>query len=390
MPMAGVSKALQTSPATQRPDRVIALPFRSPYTANVARAWISWTGIGAAVTLIGVVAFYPRYRLAQEMAAVRAEGVPIEMNDVRQAIPPVSPSENAADLMRSALKADQADERRLGKSLSTERLVPKGKASPAQTDALRALYLTEPDLIARWRRVAERPRLVFDRHWEDGYALLLPEYAGYKIGQIRLVAAARLGLNPRENLLAAARLSNLIRQDPTEIAALISMGTGRVILREADREGIAHEVESALGPPIDARWAYLPEIPSGLDLARRAGEPDFDRWFGAHVEESLWDRLRRAGSGRENAMSRLVQDDRDFWRALPKDGTEYAKIKAARDRWLPQIYNDLFVIVPAARALFDDPTEMDRLLDDLQAYEQMRQAIRKGGAGDSSIARQRP
>lgn len=326
---------------------------------------------------IAFVAWLPGYRLDAEIAAARREGLWTEMSDVSKSIAAkASLGENAAPLVREAIAADKALGKEFGKEMGYVREVNRNQATPAHRAALRAVFVGHPRMLEHWRAASARPRLDYGRKWQDGYAILLLEYAPVKAGALRLVAAARLGIQPKENLLAAARLSALTRQEPTVIAPLVAISIGHAALREAKRQGRSREVEAALGPPIDVRYVFAGELPSTIDIMRPLGTPEGERKLGNPLSPSVAEQIRHTGPWKTNAIRAVVHGWRELWRDLPKDRSDYEGAAKALDRHMPGIESTLASYSELLGKLMDGPGEFGRAARAFATYEAERKAAR--------------
>lgn len=320
-------------------------------------------------------AYFPEYRLNQEIAAAKSEGLWLNLSEARTAIAKAWPSgDNAAVLVREAMalrrsKGIQNPEPELDDVLT-------GRATPDEKDLVRGYAVKNEALLDLYRRASKMPRMDYGRPWEQGFALLLPEYAVVKNGGKSLVAAAAVGIDPKENLLAAARLSVLTRQDPSLIAQMVSVAMGSTALRQAAKLGMGKEVDAALGAPIDVRWAYAMEFPACLDTARRVGTPEWDKSMGV-PSEGLWERIKRAGPTHTNAALTVVHDFREFWKAMPQDGTDYAAAIRAVDQKLPDVYDALARMSPAMGVVLSS-SSVSEAVKALQKFETLRAAARSG------------
>jgi hypothetical protein len=342
------------------------------------RKW-AWSGaIAAAALATWFVGWFPYYRLDREVAAARSEGLWTEPSDIPRGIHGNFPQgENAAPLVAAAISmARPRDFDRQDVSTAMKNLL-KGSATNDERAKVRLALLANPELLASWRAAAECPRLDFGRDWSRGYATFFPELSGLKRGAQLLAAAAALGLEPKENLRAAARLSVLARQEPAIIAQIVSVSMGRIVLKEAKREGVAPEIESALGPPIDVRWAYAGELAMALDTMRRVGSPEWFREMGTSDTRGFLERMRNAGPWKANAAFRVVHDHREFWREMPKQGDDYDTAIRAIDRWIPRIDDELAGASPILGKLMSTPADASEAVKAIRNFEAERRAVRK-------------
>ena len=328
--------------------------------------------IAAGVLLLAFALGWPSYRLNRELAAARREGLWTETADVLWGTSGVPEAENAAPLIRA--------------TIAMEKVAPldgvaikllKGTATSAETARLRRDILAHPETLAAWRLAATRPRVDYGRDWEEGAATLFPEFQGLKRGVKRLVVAARLGYSPKENLVAAARLADLTRQEPVILSTLVSASLGRIVLREAKRQGFSREVDASLGPPIDVRRAYAAELVFALDFIRNDGTDDWYRRMGVDRGPSLSERLTHLAPRRANETAAVVRDWRAMWHELGS-GTDYPAAACAMRRWMPRVNQrmaDWSVLY--ARLGYDSDEDAAWVPLALQRYAEERRKARK-------------
>ena len=300
---------------------------------SMARRRMWWVAIALGAALVGFALWLPGYRLDREIAAARREGLWTETADVLRGTSGVPEGENAAPLIRKAITITPREDPKTDQAVND---FLKGKATAAQVALVRRENARHPEITAAWRLAATRPRVDYGRPWQEGAATLFPEFQSLRRGVKRLAVAARLGDHPRENLLAAAHLADLTRQEPVILAPLVSVAIGRIALREARHLGLAGEVEAALGPPLDVRQAYAAELASALDVMRNEGTDDWHRRMGLKEGPHLLYRIAHGEPRRSNETAALVHDWRGLWREMGS-GTDYPTAARAMRRWMPDI-----------------------------------------------------
>ncbi len=297
-----------------------------------------WASVAVMAGAVVLVAWLPGFRLSQEIAGARNEGLWTEAADVRKAVGPAGGEGNAAAMVQAAMEDGKARGISEGGLVAAMGKVLKGNATEAQKRAVRDFCGKNEALAARWRAASAMPRLVFDRPWEDGLAVLYRELAPTKQAVRFLAASAEMGLQPRANLLAAARLSALMGQDPALISQIVRVSLGLTALREAKRLHLEREVEAALGPPIDARRVYAFEFSDVLQTIGRLDEPGWKArmWTPGHEpDDGFLGKLRRTGVLKANGTRKVVQRWREFWREMPREGTDYDGAIRALERRMP-------------------------------------------------------
>ncbi len=335
-----------------------------------------WGSVALMAGAVGVAAWLPDARLDEEIAAARKEGIWTETGDIRRGLDARLPKgENAAPLFRAAIAAQRTTPAGKKRLVTSAQLL-EGMASPAQVADWRADLAGRRDLLRLWQAASVPPRLDYERPWMKGMALLLPEYSQVKSGAQMLVAAAHLGIEPRKNLLAAARIANLSGQEPLLIAQLIKVSIGTLALKEARRQGLGHEVEAALGPPIDVRWALATEPLGMVDAMRRIGSPEGDRWLGAPASSNLVERVKHTGPWKKNAIRGVLHRYRALWRDLPQEPTDYEGAAKALERHLPGAYAALTDYSEVMGKLMGDAKEEADLVRRFDQFERDRRSAR--------------
>ena len=342
----------------------------------MGRRWVGWGSLVAGALAVGFVAWVPDYRLHAEETAARREGIWTETSDVRRGLNERLPAgENAAPGFRAAIAANRAATAAPKKLVRSARLI-EGMATATQVADWRADLLLRRGLLARWQAASVPPRLDYGRQWEKGMALLIPEYSQVKSGAHLLIAAAHLGVEPRKNLLAAARIANLSGQEPLLIAQSMKADIGALALTEARRQGLGREVEAALGPPIDFRWALACEPLGVIDMMRRIGSPEADRWLGTPLNNGALERIKHTGPWKANATRAMIHRYRALWRELPKDPTDYEGAIRVMDRHMPGIDAALGDFSEVAAKIMGG-SQAD-VLRSFAKFEAERRAARKG------------
>ncbi|GEM_PF-3068749 len=290
---------------------------------------------GGLVTLAALTLWLPDLRLARELAAARQEGLWTTPNDVRRAAGTAPEADTALTLIRDARGAERG--RTFATGAEAIAKTAAGTATPAERELARTALKGVEASTSLWVQASRRSMLVSDRNYEDGFGTLYPEFAPIHGAVDRLIAAARLGLSPKENLLAAARLSAFVRQEPGEIAAAVGTNSGMQTLKAAQAMGFAKEVDAALGPPVDARRILGPELPAFLTSADyrpyMAGLSD----LGLRGDIPWTEGVIHYGSLARNTKAAGVARWRDLWARLPKDGQDFDGAAKAVDEEFPKL-----------------------------------------------------
>ena len=298
----------------------------------MTRRWRWWGGIGGLALGVAVVALVPGWRFEKEKAAARREGLAITIPELKPQ-PPVSEKDNAAPLVRIARAGwvRTGAYRRGLPILKADAHAIDGTATATERAAVAAWSLRNAPNLAQWRDASRKPRVDYgDRaqyRWSEwGIDLIEDRYAARS-----LIAAAAVGIDVRANLLAAARLSALMRSEGEIHAASRAASLGIECLQVARRVGLLSEAKSALGPPTDVRAALRPGLPQLLDLIRDIrGQETRDR-------ASVWGWLVRFSPSSQGRELSAVRQWRALWAALPRDPSDYERAARVVDARLPTI-----------------------------------------------------
>jgi hypothetical protein len=289
--------------------------------------------------------------LDDEIRTAKREGLPIEPADLRKVA--VADSNNAAIPISTAEALMHF--RYLNASISFSnafQLRTDGMAGQLQFQDDKTLDELAP-VLNNLRLASTRSQVDFHRQWEMGPTVLFPEYSDIRSCVSMLIADAdRNGRNgrsqlEREDLIAAAKISALISQDPTIVATLISVSCqsqiesylemllwsskGKPELRAFIRDvvksmGQLPKVKHALSGEIVTERAGIPFLASdkASEIFGAAGLPDSFRYS----------RMKRV---RDAYDLRLVQYWRSVFRELPSDDSDYEAINqvfSKRQDWL--------------------------------------------------------
>lgn len=181
----------------------------------------------------------------ESLAAAWKEGLPTTVEQFKILLPDVAEKDNAAPYY-SQLKRITPPK---SYDARTERAIfsNPSPADIASAKAALSLYARE---IALVRKATKLPGCRFDRKWEDGAAVLLPEFAQMKsVAKMLTVRGAMIaGTDPAgaiEETRTIRKMADHARQEPLEISQLVGTSLDRIALLAL------------------ARWAYrYPQIPA--------------------------------------------------------------------------------------------------------------------------------
>lgn len=172
--------------------------------------------------------------LEAEEKAARAEGLPLEIGDVVPR-PPANPSRNAGPAYQEICKALNPRNGDPGSSAAMSNL-SKRTALPNEIAIVKKELAVNADLIAMAIEASKRPMCVFDRNWNLGATMLLPEYAQLKrvarLLSARAILAAREGryAEAEEALRASFRIAGHVGGEPLLIALLVQVSIDRIAM----------------------------------------------------------------------------------------------------------------------------------------------------------------
>lgn len=159
-----------------------------------------------------------------ELAAAKAEGLPLEPKDLARA---VSPDQNAAPVYVAGIKMLEDKSLKATRQLLTD-AEEKG-ATQSDLLATEAGFAKYASMMDKVQRASERPECAFERDWTLGPNLLLPEYAYMKtyskMFSLRAVLASEKGdwQSSLRDLRTCYRLARHSGQDPILIGMLVEV-----------------------------------------------------------------------------------------------------------------------------------------------------------------------
>jgi hypothetical protein len=204
--------------------------------------------------------------LDSEVAAAQKDGMPMTIEEVRASIRERTPGANAAPLYLGAFslaKGQQMPSELADRFLGGAATGPDGKE-------LRSRLASLGPALTLFERGTAQASLNYDRRWELGLSLLLPDLADHK----KLVTALTMrGLleaqagdlaRAEKTMVTAARATAHLKADPLLISYLVCLADEAVVLRGARRivserpqdpaaRRLARAVLTTLGPMPDLR-----------------------------------------------------------------------------------------------------------------------------------------
>lgn len=183
-------------------------------------------------------------KLENALAEARKAGLATKPDDLRKR--ELQPGENAAEEYRKAIAnvalVSKGDKDLLanyspGRPLAKQEAQFKKLAIPGKVDAARierALKGYAP-VFAHLQNGAKKPHLDWDRRWEQGLALMYPEFAEVKsLVKVLMIDAERAAGHRdyavlRARIAQGRRMAEHIGEDPTMIALLVSIALHSIV-----------------------------------------------------------------------------------------------------------------------------------------------------------------
>lgn len=289
-----------------------------------------WPSLSGLMLIAAMTAVWPFWRLRIASEAARKEGLFLTSAEVAKSRPKLPPKENAMTLVLPLYERElslQALRIRSGTNQALSYTI-QGFAGTAERATARRYLLATKDLTRLWRIAASRIKLDTGTDWSDQNRIWKVVYLAY--GRTRFLSCAALGIDPAPNLLAAARLSKLMRQEPGLISQAQGLRSTDDMLRIARRCGIERRVAEALGPPTDPKVIYQLELEELLTLIESVKRPEFQKknFFKPSIEE----RIRQLAPFDAAARTRAIEAWRAAWKRLPTRIEDYGVASMEIDR----------------------------------------------------------
>lgn len=297
-----------------------------------------WIFFGAFLALLISAMFVPDLRLNAELAAARREGLWTTPEEIGRDQKPVPAELNAMTLIEPlvTIEKSQREGQPFGLSEAIRNLT-RGKASSAEKTLVWAWFKRRPDLAAKWRAALKAPAFSSGTVWTDGFDRVW-KAEPLRLGVSRLLAASDFGIDARENLIGAARLGALSRNEPGLLSQGLRYLDMESILARARALGVVREVNAAFGAPADIRLAYrglMADQLAEMEQIRSFRRPN---WGSNTI---LNERIRQLAPFAAATKQRVVQQWRQLWKELPADPTDYFAAAKVFDRNYPRITTEI-------------------------------------------------
>jgi hypothetical protein len=309
---------------------------------------------GSYAVVYGVFGRYARQR-DSELALARAEGIPLEPQDLARSVPA---AQNAAPLYRRAIAI--VHDRRLGKAMDAASVAVLPNATQANWEAgVRALPSLDPAL-AEVERASSLPACDFQRNWALGPNLALPEYASMKrlVSGIALRAEVDAERGDGRAALRELRRAYYVARHAAQDPCLISMLVGIACENIAHRSFRRVVSRCATDPKFLAEAAQLQaELPPVPSLRHAMGGEVVMGRVAIPMIESLSQLAMTSHAGDEKPFfaeraflqsapvqgafeAKFVRAWREAYRLLPRDSRDWEAGARAMDRITQAIDTD--------------------------------------------------
>lgn len=240
--------------------------------------------------LVLLFASYLGYRMSNSSAVARLEkkararGEPMTLAEIEKGLPPLADADNAAVALLELWKEEDEEFWQAfidGRKPTTERksrevdpkvpVVGLKAEKVSRTNGLSAAGLAagtahlreQADYLVKLRAALRRPECRFPLKLSDGYVTLLPHLAGIK-GEAQLFRLEALVATERGDadtaitaLTNAARMGELLAQEPFLISHLVRLACGTIALQGAEHLMSRRELTAAQLTRVEALLAQL-------------------------------------------------------------------------------------------------------------------------------------
>lgn len=308
-------------------------------------------GVGAVFLCGGYAMMYGQFgRFASqrdaEYAAARAEGVPLEPKDLFRVIPA---EKNAAPAYMASIKL--LEDPALKDAWKTINDAQTKGATVGDLRSSEAAFTKFSPLLSEIERGAARPECAFDRDWNQGFNLLLPEYSHMKTFSKMLATRAELASLKGDwpaalrDLRTSYRLARHTGQDPILIGMLVEVAQESIAHHAFQRVMSDHGHNPAFvreATRLQAEIGALPNFRHALGgevIFGRTALPHIDRHSflvsspGPQAEPIFLERAFFQSQPVQGAFeTKLLQFWRDTYRELPKDPADWEGALAVMER----------------------------------------------------------
>jgi hypothetical protein len=325
----------------------------------------------------------------EQLGLARAEGIPTSAEEYRATIPSASVEENAAPLYRRLPELLGFD--RAGAETAMNIVFKPSPNVVAEAERLLAQNRRDLDIVDE---AASKPRCWFDRPWEEGAAVSMPEFSRMKGAAKFLALRGSLAMHRGdvEDALADIRkifvMGDHAGEEPQPISHLVRESIYFIGMRQLthwifvhrDRIDLRTELERAVErfPKPNLKEEHSSNLYSILSLVELSETPEGIKKLGLKEGELPKGPLAKIFPmllSKSKSRIEIVAAQRDYWAALDKPRAQKAKLLEAANT---RLVNALFAFPAAAHLyhMFAVGTNDSFTLDRYESWEARLQLYR--------------
>lgn len=306
--------------------------------------WILGVGLAIVIVPSGWIALNrvrAKAALEEQYRLARSEGIPTTAAEYAATLPPAKPEENAGPIYREmkSLPGARTDAQKLELRLFQA-------PGPATIQAAEAHLKSTQEQLALLDRAVALPRCWFDRKWEDGAAVLMPEFAYMKGGSglfaLRGSVAATCG-DHRTAIAEAEKMQKIAIQAGEEGHA-ISQAVQTTIHLSAlrhlavwasfhpDRPEYRQAMEKAIRalPNEDPKRAHAADLYNLMSTVELSVTPEGRARLGFRQEDiPATEQIASVFMNRSQARVDLVKAERELWAAYTAETLDAGRVGRA-------------------------------------------------------------
>ena len=325
--------------------------------------------LAAGVLAVAGVGFSCRFKRTRDEQAlvdeqwrlIRQEGIPSTPAEIEALLPVVSPSANPAVLYaKDAMvhyrpNIDGWDDLWWRAAWEWD--------SAAEADVRRVL-IDNKEFLDRYDQAVRFPHCRWQKKWEEGLAVLWPEFTKMKLGAKLLLLRGSLATQEGKSAAAIAEakrcfvLASHLSEAPNDVAALVARAIRSMALHHLMAWAFLHPADKAYSDALrrlpstvkrpGLRFVLAPEMIGTVSLYELARTPQGRKYLGVREDQasSEAERIIPHLQSERVGLSRILKGYRQFWAALePLDESrvEQARLEIASG----------MISVPTAVRIFD-------------------------------------
>lgn len=347
--------------------------------------------IGGVLLLWGGAEWWSTNDLQRAQAKARAAGLAVTAEDLRD--PPVAEGDNAAESYRFAaeiMKVMPADSWRTVNGFipysESSMLATFGTAAGPSPDRIAETHSQLKPVLRVIDRATSLSELNWDRDWNTGYRVLLPEYAALRRFARALLFDADMALRQRDSQRALRRFAQIRKiahdssREPTVIGLTMRLSIDRMSYALAGHfsrmndslfnAGIAKYLAKA--DPPDLRHALKGDAFLWTDLvphfAIKAQTPGLES-----IKGSWQHKLMKSGFVQRGMQVRIFDHLREAVAALPNDPADFDGVLSATANLDKAFENDGSLVGKVTNAYMPARYAVAVRIVDTEAHRRMAQ-----------------